>query len=59
MGIRRGTCEHSDLLGFVTRLYLVSITATKEKVSSRKILLRINFMSIKRSDCFEPSFLCL
>ena len=58
MGIRRGTCEHSDLLGFLTRLYLVSITATKEKVSSRKILLH-NFVSIKRSDCFEPSFLHL
>ena len=51
MEITRGTCEHSDLLGFITRLYLVWITAVNEKVSSRKILLR-NCVSINRSDFF-------
>ena len=58
MEITRGTCEHSVLLSFITRLYLVWITAVNEKVSSQKILLR-NCVSINRSDFFELSFLRL
>ena len=58
MEITRGTCEHSDLLGFIIRLYLVWITAVNEKVSSQKILLR-NCVSTNRSDFFELSFLRL
>ena len=34
MGITRGTCEHSQLLGSETQLYFVWIIAMKEKVSS-------------------------
>ena len=58
MEIARGTCEHSDLLGFESPLYFVWIRRLKEKVSWQKLLLR-NRITINRSDFFKLSFLRL